>query len=240
LATYVLVHGGWVGGWFWRRLAPLLGAAGHEVLRPTLTGLGERSHLSSPAITLDTHARDVVNVLEFEDLREVILVGHSYSGMVITAAAEASAARVAQMVYLDAFVPRDGETLADLLGPDMTAAFVYLAESEGEGWRIPLPFPLEAFGFSRADVAWMSPRMSDQPLRTMTEPVRLGGGNAERLPRTFIACNRGATGLFAESARRARGAQWQFYDLDVPHGAAVTDPRAVADLLLSLTERRPV
>src|SRR5919202_1722005 len=112
--TFVLVHGAWHGGWCCRRLIPLLRDAGHEVYAPTLTGLGERSHLLSPAIDLETHVRDVTGVLEYEELTGVVLVGHSYGGMVITGVAEDAAPRLAHLVYLDAFLPRDGECLMDL------------------------------------------------------------------------------------------------------------------------------
>src|SRR5713226_3159825 len=108
MTTFLLAHGGWVGGWYWGRVTPLLGAAGHRVFTPTLTGCGERAHLINPAIDLDTHIEDVVNVIQYEDLRDVVLVGHSYGGMVITGVAEHVAERLAHLCYLDAFVPEDG------------------------------------------------------------------------------------------------------------------------------------
>ncbi|HET6447093.1 MAG TPA: alpha/beta fold hydrolase, partial [candidate division Zixibacteria bacterium] len=119
MATYVLVHGGWDGGWAWRGIARRLQAAGHEVFTPTLTGSGERAHLASPDVDLSTQIMDVVNVLRYEKLEEVILVANSYGGMVITGVAEKLPSRIKQMIYLDAFVPVDGESLADLAGPDV-------------------------------------------------------------------------------------------------------------------------
>ena len=118
MATFVLVHGGWAGGWQWREIASLLRAAGHDVFTPTLTGLGERVHLASPDVGLDTHIQDILMVLEYEDLHDVILVGYSYSGMVITGVAERAPERLAHLVYLDAYVPRDGQSLLDMLGPE--------------------------------------------------------------------------------------------------------------------------
>jgi pimeloyl-ACP methyl ester carboxylesterase len=115
MATYVLIHGGWHGGWCWARVAPILRAAGHDVYAPSLTGLGDRVHLLSPSVRLETHIEDVLGVLSYEDLRDVVLVGHSYGGMVITGVADRAADRVSHLVYLDAFVPRDGECLLDLL-----------------------------------------------------------------------------------------------------------------------------
>src|SRR5712692_8234402 len=114
MATFVLVHGAWLGGWCWQRVSPLLREAGSEVFAPTLTGLGERAHLLSLEIDLETHVRDVCGVLECENLKDVVLVGHSYGGMVITGVAERSAKRLSQLVYLDAFVPTDGQSLLDL------------------------------------------------------------------------------------------------------------------------------
>src|SRR6185312_289139 len=117
--NFVLVHGAWHGGWCWKRVSPLLRALGHEVFTPTLTGLGERQHLMSPEVGLDTHIKDVLGVLEYEDLHDVILVGHSYAGMVIAGVAEKAAERIAHLVYLDAFVPADGKSLADYQPPEI-------------------------------------------------------------------------------------------------------------------------
>lgn len=133
MATYVLVSGACHGGWCWRRVVPRLRAAGHEVYAPTLTGLGERAHLLSPDVGLETHAQDVAGVLEYEGLRDVVLVGHSYGGMAITAAAELAAERLAHLVYLDAFVPRDGERLLDFLPPDARELTLSRARAEGDG-----------------------------------------------------------------------------------------------------------
>lgn len=239
-ATFVLVHGGWVGGWFWGRVAPLLRKSGHAVFTPTLTGLGERAHLTSPAVGLGTHAEDLEAVLRYEDLRDVVLVGHSYGGMVITAAAERVPERLARLVYFDAFVPFDGEAMADLMGPDMTSAFQYEVESAGGGWRLPLPFPLEAFGFmSPEDLAWMNPRMSEQPWATVREPVAVRNPAAAAIPRTFVECTRLATGLMAQSAQRARAAGWKFHRLDLPHAAPVTGPSKVAALLERIAVEEP-
>ena len=129
MATYVLVHGGWDGGWAWRAVASQLQAVGHAVFTPTLTGSGERVHLASPTIDLSTHVLDIVNVLHYEDLHDVILVGFSYSGMVITGVAEQVPERLRQLIYLDAFVPQDGESLNDLIGPGLAAFFTERAQS---------------------------------------------------------------------------------------------------------------
>lgn len=226
MATYVLVHGAWHGGWCWRNVTPLLRAGGHEVYSPTLTGLGERVHLLSPEVGLDTHIKDVVNVLEFEELTEVVLVGHSYGGMVITGVAEQAAARLAHLVYLDAFIPWDGQPLFALLGPERETAMRDQADREGDGWRIP-PIPLESFGVADpADLAWAGPRIGMQPLRTFAQPVPLGDPHAASLPRTFIRCTRWPG--FARYEEHARGNGWRMHALDAGHDAMITHPREVA------------
>src|SRR5215218_3749420 len=141
MATFVIVHGAWSGGHAWRWLRPLLRAAGHQVFTPALTGLGERSHLANAQIDLDTHVLDVVGVLEYEDLLQVVLVGHSYGGMVITGVADRVPERLAQLVYLDAEVPMDGQSEFDLLPPEERAVYEDAARERGDGWRIPPPFP---------------------------------------------------------------------------------------------------
>ena len=137
MAMFLLIHGAWHGGWCWKKVTPLLRAAGHEVCTPTLTGLGERAHLLSAEVTLDTHVQDVVGVLEYEDLRDVVLVGHSYGGMVITGVVDRAADRLAHLVYLDAFVPQDGQALADLVDSTLYTTLEEQARAEGEGWRVP-------------------------------------------------------------------------------------------------------
>ena len=137
MSSYVLVHGAWGGGWYWKKLLPLLHAQGHEVYAATLTGLGERVHLANPEIGLGTHVHDVVNLLAYEDLSDVILVGHSYGGMVITGVADCVPERIAHLAYLDAFVPEQGQSLVDLIPAERRAHVHEQAEVEGDGWRVP-------------------------------------------------------------------------------------------------------
>lgn len=233
MATYVLVHGAWHGGWCWQRVTPLLRAAGHEVLTPTLTGLGERSHLANPEIDLNTHVQDVVNVLEYEDLRNVILVGHSYGGMVITGVAERAADRLAHVVYLDAFVPQDGQALADLVSPQFRDDFQQQAQATGG--LLP-PFPVEQYGvFADADVRWVGPKLVLHPFKTLTTPVRLKSSAALALLRTYIYCNNPAMGVFEAFAERTRsGKGWRYRELATGHDAMVTMPRQLTDLLLEV------
>jgi pimeloyl-ACP methyl ester carboxylesterase len=233
MATYVLVHGAWHGGWCWRRVRALLQQAGHEVYTPTLTGLGERAHLLGPGIDLDTHIQDVVGVLEYEDLAGVTLVGHSYGGMVIAGVAERAAARLARLVYLDAFIPQDGQRMLDFIA-ERTAAYEEQARQD-DRWCIPAP-PLERFGVtSETDLAWARPKVGPHPYRTITQPVRITGANP--LPRTYIRCKEYTIGPFAPFAERARNdPSWQYHELAAGHDAMITVPRQLAELLLGASE----
>jgi len=136
MATFLVAHGAWSAGWAWKKMRPLLRARGHELVTPTHTGLGERSHLASPEVGLETHIADILAVLEYEDLRGIILIGHSYGGMVATGVADRARDRVAKLVYVDAFAPRDGDSVFSLT-PERQAAMVEAARKEGDGWRMP-------------------------------------------------------------------------------------------------------
>ena len=195
--TFVLVHGAWHGGWCWKRVLPLLRTLGHEVFAPTLTGLGERRHLMSADIGLDTHIQDVLGVLECEDLYDVVLVGHSYAGMVIAGVAEKAADRISHLVYLDAFVPTDGKSLADYQPPEILQLFKESTRKDGEGFKLPCVIPAEAFGVTAGDdLAWVRPRLDPHPAKTKFDAVRLTNPKAAQIPRTFIYCNDPAVGPF--------------------------------------------
>jgi pimeloyl-ACP methyl ester carboxylesterase len=224
-ATFVLVHGAWHGGWCWKRLIPLLRAEGHECLSPTLTGLGERSHLLAPSIDLNTHIADISGVLEYEDLRRVVLVGHSYGGMVITGVAAKAASRVTQLVYLDAFLPDNGKALRD---------YAPLPPTRDDGWRVPPPGPPSAFGVTSADdVAWMTSRLGDHPLNTFTQPVQLAQESTGPVRRAVIHCSKAP--WFVEAAERAQRRGLQYRELlEAGHDAMVTRPLELARILIGL------
>lgn len=229
--TYVLVPGGWSGGWQWRSAARLLQAEGHEVFAVTLTGLGERWHLASPDINLTTHVEDVANLLRFEQLDQVILAGHSYGGMVITGVAEQVPERLAHLVYVDAFVPEDGQTLFDILGPEIRAQFESAARKHGEGWRIPYDPP------DGPDTH----RRTPLPMGVLDEPIKVGDPRAAKLPRTYIACTDTLTDLgdlgqpLVDAAAQARtDSRWRYRELPTGHTPMETMPRELAGLLLEL------
>ena len=231
MATFVIAHGAWSGGWAWKKIRQRLRARGHEVFTPTYTGLGERAHLARREFGLETHVQDVLGVLEYEDLRGITLIGHSYGGMVATGVADRATARIAQLVYLDAFVPRDGQSLVDLISPEARQARSRAVESAGEGWRIPPnPMPPDT---APEDVAWAMPRRVMQPVKTFSQPVRLTGV-VEKLPRSYIYCKRKAgDDPFAQFAERLRSepAGWKYFEMDASHNPHITVPQELAALL---------
>jgi pimeloyl-ACP methyl ester carboxylesterase len=230
MATFVVAHGAWSAGWAWKKMRPLLRERGHELYTPSYTGLGERAHLASPDVGLDTHIRDVCGVLTMENLHEVVLIGHSYGGMVATGVADREPERIKHLVYLDAFVPRDGQSVGDLQPPGVRDAMRAAAERDGDGWLVPPnPPPPDT---SAADLAWMAPRRLPQPLKALDEPIRLTGA-VDRLPRTYIYCTRPmpADG-FRQFAQRAKTeAGWQYREIDASHNPHITAPDALAAML---------
>ncbi len=237
MATYVLVHGGGHGGWCYQRVARMLQSAGHAVHAPTLTGLGERSHLVGPQVDLDLHIRDITAVLHFEDLREVILVGHSYGGMVITGAADRAADRVGRLVYLDAANPADGQSLVDVAGPNITAIRPLGRVVDGvELVLLPgVPDATTLYGVTDpADLAWMAERLTAQPWKCFEQPLRLTNEAALwAIPQYHIVCTATLATRDPELMGKARAAG-RLWDIDTGHDLMITEPRAVADALLEI------
>jgi pimeloyl-ACP methyl ester carboxylesterase len=234
MVTFVLVHGAWHGGWCWKKVAPLLRAAGHEVYTPTLTGLGERVHLASPKVDLTTHIQDVANVLDYEDLHGVVLVGHSYGGIVIAGVAERMPSRVGHLVYLDAAVPHNGEAYLDLL-PNLRAPIEEQSRLNGDGWRVPPPTePVVQSWAGTADLPWMMAHLTPHPLKTVQQPVHLTSPSLPGIPATYIQCTDPATAVLAESVGRANESGWTYRKLATGHDAMVTLPRELADLFLAV------
>ena len=230
MATFLVAHGAWSSGWAWKKMRPLLRERGHELFTPSYTGLGERSHLATPEVGLETHIQDILNVLFYEDLRDLVLIGHSYGGMVATGAADREPERLRHLVYLDAFVPRDGQALFDPLPPDARARMQEGARTEGAGWRVPpIPPPPDT---SEADLAWTGPRRVMQPLKAFEQPVRLTGA-LDRVPRTYVYALRAGPGdTFRQFTDRARSEPgWRYEELDVTHNPHITAPDLLADLL---------
>ncbi len=235
----VLVHGSNHGGWCWQRVAPLLGAAGHVVLTPTLTGLGDRADQLTPAVGLSTHIADVVDLLEQQDLSDVLLVGHSYSGAVISGVAERCAGRIARMVYLDAFVLRDGEALLDIEPPASRQAFLEIAREQGDGWRLPAQKDwLDRWGLTDPDDRrWVWEQLTDMPLLASTEPAALAADAARSLPRSFLRLSDPQNPGLLPSIERARDEGCEMLEIKTGHDAMVSAPAELAELLEQLAAR---
>jgi pimeloyl-ACP methyl ester carboxylesterase len=232
VATFVLVHGAWHGGWCWSRVAPVLREAGHDVLSPTLTGLGERAHMVSPQVGLSTHVDDVLATLMFEQRDDVILVGHSYAGMVIAAAAAVRPSGIRSVVYLDAFVPEDGERAIDLLPEAVAAHYRESVSERGFGWLIP-PRPLDVLGVvDPDDIAWLESLFVPHPWRTYTDAVTIAPAGAQ-VAGAFVECVDWLR-VFKPHRGRAEARGWPVRELHAGHEAMVTEPRALANVLLEL------
>ncbi len=236
MATFVLIHGGGHGGWCYNKLSPLLRAKNHLVLSPSLTGCGDRKHLLSPTVDLDTHITDVVNLLEYEDLSNVILLGHSYGGMVITGVADRAAARIGKLVYLDAAHPSDGQSLADVAPLQMEMTYAGARTENGVELVLwPMQGMSQFFGITdSADAAWTDSKLTPHPWKCFAQPLRLlNGGAAENLPRFNINC----TPSLAMSPQDARARQLvgvRNFEIDTGHDLMITEPQAVAEMLLEI------
>ena len=233
MVTYVLVHGAFHGGWCWKKVTPLLREAGHEVYAPTLTGLGERAHLLSPEVDLSCHIQDVVNVLEYEDLQQVVLVGHSYGGMVITGVADRVPARLAHLIYLDAVVPCDGEARLDVLIEEQRASIEERVRTQGEGWKIPISeSSLDGWGITEpTDRAWLLPRLVPHPFETYREIIQVSSQAIEGIPRTFIRCTEPVSTSATPSVERVLAEPgWRYRELTTDHDAMITMPSALVGM----------
>src|SRR5215472_15039429 len=246
MATFVLVHGAWFGGWCWQKIIPFLKEASHEVYAPTLTGLAERASELSPEVGLETHIQDIVGLLEEQQLQGVILVGHSYGGMVITGVVDQVPERIAHLVYLDTFVPRDGESLA-AISPLVIRLFRKQAQAHGDGWRID-PQKERPFGgkglygvTTEPDRSMVRRSVTPQPLKTFEQPLHLKHpAIVSATPRTHIDCTGGGfffslmRHLLARRALPPTEAGWRLRQLPTSHAAMITMPRELAELLLEV------
>ena len=231
--TFVLVHGAWHGSWCWKRVRRMLQDRGHDVFTPTLTGVGERSHLLSPSVTLNTHIDDVVNLICWEELSDVVLCGHSYGGCVISGVADRMPDRIRSLVYLDAFVLENGECLYDVIPAEVRDMQIDGANKFGDGWRVP-PIPAEVFHVNAADVAWVNSQCTPQPIATSQQPIRLTGG-LEKLDKvTHILAQGFRESPFAFHHRRAEEKGWSLRTVNCGHDVMLDLPADLAQLLLDL------
>jgi pimeloyl-ACP methyl ester carboxylesterase len=236
MATFVLVHGGGHGGWCYQRVARRLRDEGHDVYTPTLTGLGERSHLLHPDIDLDTHVTDVVNVLRFEGLHDVVLVGHSYGGMVITGVGDRAADRIAGLVYLDAANPVNGQSLVDVAGPmiNLTRPLGAVVDST-ELVLLPAAGAAAFYGITDPDdQAWTDAKLTGHPWKCFEQPLVLEHeDDLWAIPQYHIVCTENLRTRDRDLMDRAR-AEGRFWEIDTGHDLMITEPEAVAAALLEI------
>ena len=235
MAAFVLVHGAWHGAWCWARVLPVLRAAGHAAHAVTLTGTGERAHLLRRGITLDTHISDVVNLIVCEELDDVVLVGHSYAGLVITGAADRllaqQAARLRHLVYIDAVVPHPGESWSTHQAPEQVAARLAAAAAHPQGALAPPDAAL--FGLTGADCDWVNRRQTPHPFGQYREPLPFDAARLATVPRTFVDCTDPAWPSIAPMRRRVRSEPgWRVREIATGHDAMVSAPQALAQMLL--------
>jgi pimeloyl-ACP methyl ester carboxylesterase len=235
MATFLVAHGAWSAGWAWKKMHPLMAARGHRLITPTYTGLGERGHLAHSGIDLDHHIADVLGVLTMEDLHDVVLIGHSYGGMVATGVADRARTRIARLVYLDAFAPQDGDSLFGLAGAEHERDMRERAAQGGDGWRVaPNPMPPDT---SAADRAWADPRRLPQPIKTFEQKLRLANGPLT-LPRHYIYATRHPpSDLFRQFLDRGRREGWQTFEIDASHNPHITCPDVLMEILQQILQR---
>jgi pimeloyl-ACP methyl ester carboxylesterase len=228
--TFVLVHGAWHGSWCWARVRNALSGAGHEVFTPTLTGVGERSHLLSPTVNLSTHIDDVVNLIKWEGLSDIVLCGHSYAGGVISGVADRLASRIRSLVYLDAFVLNAGESIHDVLPAEAGQMQRDLAKEHGEGWKVP-PIPAEAFNVNVADRDWVDRQCTLHPLACFTQKLVLSGAGAAISDVTYIEATNYPESVFAGSRERARQKGWKLQEVFSGHDVMLDLPQELVSKL---------
>lgn len=236
-AAIVLVHGSWHGAWCWRRVLPILRGAGVETHAVTLTGVGERAHLMGPDIDLNTHIQDVIGLIEAEELQRVVLVGHSYAGIVITGVADRLQRErpglLARLVYLDASVPYPGHSWSTPHTPETRQARIDAAAASG-GLSFPPP-DASVFGLAGADRDWVNRRQTPQPFKLYQQVLDFDAARVAALPRTFIDCTSPALATIALARQRVRSEPgWQVFEMATGHDPMVSEPEALSQILLGV------
>ena len=230
MSTYVLVHGAWHGSWCWKHVRKELQARGHEVFTPTLTGVGERSHLLSRQVNLDTHIDDVVNLIRWEELTDVVLCGHSYGGCVISGVADRIPDRIGALVYLDAFVLKNGQCLHDTLPPEQLKMQMEATAAHGEGWKVP-PIPAEVFAVNAGDAEWVNRQCTMQPLATFQQAIKLSGKADGIKNVTFILATGFADSPFPQFYEPAKARGWKTLKMACGHDVMLDLPAELTKVL---------
>jgi pimeloyl-ACP methyl ester carboxylesterase len=231
--TFVLIHGSWHGGWCWRRVVAILRSGGHVVFAPTLTGFGERVHLTRPDLTIDDLATDIVNVIAAEELDNIILVGHSFGGNPVSAVADRVPERLKQLVYIDTLLLRNGESGFSQLDPGIVAQRIELAEKTSGGITIPHPSP-EVFGVNDpADAAWLRRQLTPLPLNCYRAPIHLKHPLGNGVSKTYIACTNPIYEPAVPTHEWVKSqSDWRYLELSAGHDAMITDPQGLAEMLI--------
>ena len=230
--TFVLVHGTWHGGWCWRRVADALERKGHKVYAESLTGLGDRSHLLTREVNLTTHVNDLVNLVKWEDLKDIVLVGHSSAGFVITQAAEQIGPSVASIVYLDAFVPQPGDNLISLANPGPRKA---LEEAVARGDLVAKPVPSAAFKVNVKDQLWVDAKCTPHPLAAVAEKVTAVGAHEKIARKTYIRAKGFDSPVFDQTLAKMKAMPgWKTYEVPSGHDVMVDMPERLVEILLEV------
>lgn len=233
MATFVLVHGSWHGSWAWKRLRPLLIADGHDVFAPTLAGCAERFDPREHSVTLGTHIQELADTLRFEDLVDVVLVGHSYGATLLPAVASLEPQRIRHLIYLDGSVVDPGQASEDMWTDEQRSA---ASESMKNGYPFRDPLPPETLGISgEADQQWVSDRLTPHPLSCYSENLPAEVPAIAAIPRSFIQCTAGPLAdLFAQHAATAHAKGWPITTLNAPHDSMLTHPHQLAKALVDV------
>ena len=230
--TFLLIHGAWHGGWCWRRVSDRLANSGHHVMTPTLTGLADRSHLLSLDVTLSMHVTDVVNLIKWENLTNVVLVGHSYGGFVISGVAEQIPSAISSIVFLDAFFPESGESLAQAAAP-LVPEWIKVAREKGES-TIPPP-SADWFNVNARDHAWVEAKSTPQPIATFTEKLVLTGARERIAKKAYIRAGDFEFPAFDKIYEKlAAEASWKTYTMPCGHDAMIDMPERLTEILLEM------
>ena len=234
MSTFVLVHGAWHGSWCWKRVRRALQARGHEVFTPTLTGLADRVHQLSRQVDLETHIADVTNLIRWEELADVVLCGHSYAGAVISGVADRVSDRIGALVYLDAFVLENGQSLYDTLPVERKDSLIEAVRQVGEGWKVP-PIPAEVFNVNAKDRDWANRQLTMQPLATFQQPIHLTGAINRIENVTYILANGWAPSLFPRFYEQAKAKGWKTLTISSGHDVMLDQPEELTKELLALS-----
>src|SRR5438034_5419467 len=240
MATFVLVHGAFHGSWCWKRVRRALQAQGHDVFTPTLTGVGERSHLLSPRVNLETHILDVENLMRWEELSDVVLCGHSYGGCVISGVADRVPDRIRALVYLDAFVLENGENLAQHIPELQYKQLLETVSAAGEGWKVP-PTPAKVFNVNLRDREWVNRQCTMQPLSTFQQRIALSGGINKVKNVIFILAAGFVEGSpFPPFYEKAKAKGWKTITVPCGHDVMLDLPEQLTKVLLDACEAQPI